>query len=357
MKKILWLLFVTMMTIVAYTFGDDLAYVSVDYCDTPENTLHLHVDPLTETGICYAISNNSKHTLTVKVWFVDGTFTNDQWQNKACLSDTDVENFWKYVTDYDQLITLDPGETIKKQATLIYPKDMDGIYYGCLVYAVVADTTEKSSQQPRGNFTILMRKAKFIDVLVGDPANVKEKGIVLEEFTPEEGNNLSRNPKIRVYKDVSDDKYVMQIKIKNISRVQQDVEIQWVTNNIIGQKHSFNEMRKILRGETLLITKKFDYLPLYNLKIKLNIINTPMTFGDVKPMSGLLKEKTCIMIWNATTFITLWAIIVLALIIFLLIKDIKKRRNVIVKVIHDKVPTKKKTLIKKPRVKKTTKKK
>ena len=204
--------------------------------------------------------------------------------------------------DYDDIITLKPGEAVKKEATLMYPKGMDGLYYGCIVYSIVE---ERDPNAPTGNFTILMRRARFVDVIVGDPANAQERGIVLEEFTEADGINFSRNPRIRLYKDSSDGKYIMQIKVKNISRVQQDVEINGKANNIIGQKHLFTETRKILRGETLLITKKFDHIPLYNLKIKLNIANTPMTFGDIIPMVGLLKEKTCIMIWNIVTFVTL----------------------------------------------------
>jgi hypothetical protein len=70
-----------------------------------------------------------------------------------------------------------------------------------------------------------MRRAKFIDVIVGNPANATEKGIILEDFTGAAGENLSHNPKIRIYKDSSDGKYVIQLKVKNISPVEQDVVI------------------------------------------------------------------------------------------------------------------------------------
>jgi len=75
------------------THADDLGNLSLNYCDTSENTLQYQIDPGVETGICYTISNGAKTPVTVKVSFIDGTFTNDQRQNKACLSDTDVENF------------------------------------------------------------------------------------------------------------------------------------------------------------------------------------------------------------------------------------------------------------------------
>ena len=92
MKKLLWI--VPILLVFGCTYAQtDLAYVSLDYCDAPENLLSLQVDPETETGICYTLANGSKNTVTVKLSFVDGTFTNDQRQNKACLSDKDTENF------------------------------------------------------------------------------------------------------------------------------------------------------------------------------------------------------------------------------------------------------------------------
>lgn len=79
--------------VIGYVHADNLADISLNFCDTPENTLQYQIDPGAETGICYTLSNGGKNTVTVKLSFVDGTFTNDERQNKACLSDTDTENF------------------------------------------------------------------------------------------------------------------------------------------------------------------------------------------------------------------------------------------------------------------------
>ncbi len=101
---------------------------------------------------------------------------------------------------------------------------MDGLYHGCIVYSVV-ENQEAEASTAGASFSILMRRAKFIDVIVGNPENAKERGIILEEFTDADGENVSHNPKIRIYKDDSDNTYVMQIKVKNISPVEQDVVI------------------------------------------------------------------------------------------------------------------------------------
>jgi hypothetical protein len=92
MKKLLRLL-PLVFAFIGQTHADDLANVTLNYCDTPENTLQYQIDPGVETGICYTLSNGGKTSVTVKLSFIDGTFTNDQRQNKACLSDIDTINF------------------------------------------------------------------------------------------------------------------------------------------------------------------------------------------------------------------------------------------------------------------------
>lgn len=325
MKKLIGLLSVLLVA-GSCAFADDLADVSLGYCDTPEKTLQYQIDPGAETGICYMLSNASKKPVTIKLSFIDGTFTNDQWQNKACLSDADVENFGKYVTDYDQLITLKAGETIKKEAKLRYPEGMDGVYHGCVVYSVV-EKADKQASTAGASFSILMRRAKFIDVIVGNPESAKERGIILEEFTDADGVNLSRNHKIRIYKDASDNMYVMQIKVKNVSPIEQNVVVTWIASNILMYKNTFVEARKILKGESLLITKKIDEIPSYNLSVKLNISNTPFTLNNQEPVVWHLKESTVIVIRNVITFITVIGLLLLIGIVILLVKDLKKKNN------------------------------
>jgi hypothetical protein len=58
---------------------------------------------------------------------------------------------------------------------------MDGLYHGCVVYSVVEETKDATTNAT--SFSILMRRAKFIDVIVGNPANAQTRGIILEDFT------------------------------------------------------------------------------------------------------------------------------------------------------------------------------
>jgi hypothetical protein len=102
--------------------ADDLKNISFDYCDTTGNILQYTLDPSTETGICYILSNNSDQEVAMKINFIDGTFTNDQRQNRACLDENAKQDFGQYVSAYNELITLTGGESTTQTAKLLYPQ-------------------------------------------------------------------------------------------------------------------------------------------------------------------------------------------------------------------------------------------
>ncbi len=178
MKKILRIFPVILMGFSRACAGD-LFSISLNYCNTPEGVLKYHLDPGIGKSICYTISNSSNTPTTIKLSFIDGTFTHDALKNKACLTDADVDKFWKYVTGYEQFITLKAWETIQKNAQILYPKGMDGIYYGCIAYTVIG-STGKNVPNVTG-FTVLMRRARFIDITVGNPKTIKENIAVSSE--------------------------------------------------------------------------------------------------------------------------------------------------------------------------------
>ena len=319
MKRLLRILPILCICI-GQVHGDELANLSLNYCTTSENTLQYKINPWVQTGICYTIDNRSAIPLNIKVLFVDGTFTNDQQKNKACLSDTAGENFWKFVTGYAQNIMIKAGETVKKEAKLLYPLGMEWLYHGCIVYSIV-------EKQASTGMSIIMRKAKFIDVIVGNPKTPQGTGIILESFMHGDGENLSSDPQIRIYKDDSDKTYNIQIKVKNISSVDQDVVITGELSNILSYQDTFVETRRILKGEVSLITKKIENIPLYNLKVKLIINNIPFSFSAQKPVVWITKKETTIWIWDIVCYLTIiWIVFLISTTIFW-VHHIKKRRR------------------------------
>lgn len=329
-SKKLYALFAIVFLFSWAAFADSLGDVDVSFCET--NTGAVMQSGVTVSGsvlfyqtpvekrwdICYRISNKSPVNATIKISFVDGTFTNDQRRNKACLSDADTKYFGQYVTGFENIITIPANQTIEKKANFIYPTGSDGVYHGCLVYSILENTAQNTGES--SNFALLMRRAKFVDVLVGDYLKATENAIVFVDFDPASWENLSSNPKIRYYIDPTDGKYVVQFKLKNVSSVDQNVSITGTVSNYLMYKKTFTEPRIILRDETLLITKKLDEIPSYNLKTKLNISYLPLdTFGNEKPAPGYLSESANIRIFDTVFFVTIiWLLLFLILLLILL---------------------------------------
>lgn len=326
MKKFLRILPLITIGIWWVYASSDLTNVSLEFCNTSANGLTYHIDAGVQTGICYSMINHSNESVKVKIWFVDGTYTNDQQQNKACLGDNDIEKFWKYVSGYDQFITLKAGETKKNIAELLYATGMNGLYHWCVVYSLVEENKETMN-----GLSIIMRSARFIDVFLGNMETIKTQGtwVILLDFTSADGENISNDPKIRIFKDSSDNSYVVQIKIKNITSIDQDVVITWDISNILSYHASFGETRKILGGELLVITKKLEKIPPYNLKIKFTINNTPFSFDTPKEtlVASTIQEDASV--WNGKVmgFMISIGIIIFVGITMISLQDKKRRKR------------------------------
>lgn len=318
MKKYLSLLAVFIATIISGSFlvsADDLTDISLSYCDTTGNILNYTLDPGTTKDICYTLNNNSAKDLIIKVNFIDGTYTNDQRQNRACLSEDAKENFGQYVTQYSNEVTLTSWESRQEIAKLSYPKWTDGQYHGCVTYTVTQATKDASASS---NFAILIRKAKFIDVMVGKLTQNIWGWLIFVDFTPTEWTNLSTNQKIRVYVDPSDNSYTIQLHIKNIWNAEENFAITGVVSNALTYKRTFTEQRKILKGEEFIIAWKLNEIPLYDFTVDVQLAHTP------NKETLFIHEKTHIFIFNIITYITLIGLLLLIIILIFLFKRKKK---------------------------------
>lgn len=320
----------------SFVAADSLSAVNIDFCNNESGSVQqsgviissgnmLYKVAIQEKGdICYKISNTAATDVFLKVGFVDGTFTNDQWKNRACLSDADTQDFGQYVTGYQSLIALSGLQVIENKANFTYPVWSDWIYHGCLVYSVLEPQINLSGQAP--NFTVLMRKAKFIDVFVGDSKAGSKNAISLLDHNAASGENLSQNPKIRLYIDPTDNKYVVQFEIKNISKFDQDVDITGTVSNFLLYNKAFSEPRRLLRGQTLLITKKLDDVPLYNLNVKLDFSYKPYyTFGNEKSESSQMSANTNIWIIDTMFIVSAVGLVLFLIVLTLLIVVLKNQ--------------------------------
>ena len=154
----------------------DLSQIAIDFCDKPEEkSIEYAVAQWEAQDVCYKTTNYSDKDIIVNIGFVDGTFTNDQRKNKACLQQGENEHFGKYVTGYQETFTVSANNISYHHATVQLPKETRWIVNGCLVYY-----TKGVAMGGQTNFTVLMRKAKFIDITITSEAeSLKFKAIWL----------------------------------------------------------------------------------------------------------------------------------------------------------------------------------
>lgn len=135
--------------------------IDVSFCDKYwEKSVIYDVSLWKEHDICLNLFNGSNQDVIIKLLFVDGMLTNDQWQNKACGNNDDVDWFGQYVTWYQSTISLKKDETKTNYAYLNLPNDFSGSNIEwCLVYSLLSDNSNWSGSVW---FDIVVRKAKFI---------------------------------------------------------------------------------------------------------------------------------------------------------------------------------------------------
>lgn len=156
--------------------NDDLFKIEIDFCDRPgEKGIEYTTVPGKQQDICFKATNASDKDIDVTVSFVDGTVTNDQRKNKACMQQNENTNFWQYVTGYTGTFTVPTKNISYQHATVQLPETASWTVNGCLVYYTKG--VEMGGQM---NFTVLMRKAKFIDITIQSKAqSLKLKAVWL----------------------------------------------------------------------------------------------------------------------------------------------------------------------------------
>jgi len=154
----------------------DLAQIDVEFCNKPgEKNIEYTVAPGWKQDICLEATNRSAQDIEVNIWFVDWTVTNDQRKNKACMQQWEDKNFWQYVTGYTASFIIPANNLIFQHVKIQIPKWIKGIMNWCLVYY-----TKSVAMGWNINFSVLMRKAKFIDIKIKpEVQSVKRKALGL----------------------------------------------------------------------------------------------------------------------------------------------------------------------------------
>lgn len=146
----------------------NLGDVVLRFCNDPAVTwwvksLVLDTEPEKQSDVCMLISNGGPTKTKISLNFVDGTITADEDQKKACEPENTKTNFGQYVTDYPTSIEIAAGETVKVWAKVTFPAWYAGTAYGCATFQVIDDGSGSATKKPDQMFTILTRRASFLD--------------------------------------------------------------------------------------------------------------------------------------------------------------------------------------------------
>lgn len=189
------------MNHVAFAQSDqttNIRAVKARYCNDPNNPqakrLFLETESWVPEEICIDFINESDAPATIGINFVDGTITDDNSQNKACLAEWQKQNFWQYVSDYPDTVYIAPRGTTRINATLLYDGWYAGTSYGCLTFHAISPDTDSSSH---GGISVQARVWSFIDAFVKWDFVVK---LVSSLVNPELYRNITRNPNLIIYR-------------------------------------------------------------------------------------------------------------------------------------------------------------
>lgn len=146
--------------------------VEINFCDEyGSKSISYDVFLWKKQDICLNIFNGSEQDVVVNLWFVDGMLTNDQWKNRACGNNDDIDSFWQYITWYQSSISLKKDDTKTQYVDLRLPENLVSTWSSiewCLVYSLSSNKVDGSGSV---GFDIVVRKAKFITL------NIKKASI------------------------------------------------------------------------------------------------------------------------------------------------------------------------------------
>jgi len=170
----LWLLLVSTTTLAATGMttqiqgdvfnqaGAQVQNIEINFCESFSKTKEYMLTAGKPTDICFEAENISDKDILVSLDFVDGTFTNDQRKNRACMDNNQKEKFGQYVFWTEKTFTLPAKGRKIITGKILYPSSTTwSKLLGCMVYY-----TKWVSAGEDLDFSILVRRAKFIDLTI-----------------------------------------------------------------------------------------------------------------------------------------------------------------------------------------------
>lgn len=293
--------------------------VSVDFCNSESMTksLGMVLDSGKEGEICIEFSNYSEDDVNVSYGFVDWVLTADNYKSKACKNEGDKNYFWQYVTqDVDQ-INIPSMTKVRQKAYVKFPWGFTGMVNGCLTYFI--SNQSETMNVDSAMFDVLVRKASFIDILVGWEMHRNLK--------------LSQNGQsIKTYYNKSKNILTLEIMFENAGNVNESVIVDWILSNMFWYNLVFSgENIKVSSDDSAFLKIEFKDIPWYKwpFDISLNMTSNPDFDFDSSSLPEEIKKPITIQA-KANTFIfpwifvyILWWLIILIFLIKIMSKHLK----------------------------------
>lgn len=315
MKRKIFVLLLASFILFPFVFAQDSSVwdVAVQFCngDEPTKNLSMILEWGMEKDICMDFSNYSDNDVTIKYGFVDGTIAKWDTPKKACKNEWDITEFGQYVTQDTDTITILAWQTVRQKAKIKYPAWFSGMVNGCLTYSVAWDQSNMWDED--NMFTILVRRAKFIDVLVG--------GELKRDVQFSDDNSLS------YYYDSKANQFVINISLTNAWNVDENVSVSGVVSNSFGYNKEISlENIKVVSDSKKDIQIIVDELPWYKLSYNadLTLVWNPEFAFDPATLPDSVKEPMTIHLsldmfqfpWILLVYL-LWWIVFIVLVCFL----------------------------------------
>lgn len=315
MKRKNFVLLLVSFMLFSFAFAQDSRVwdVAVQFCngDEPTKNLSMVLEWGMEKEICMDFSNYSNSDVTIKYGFVDGTIA--QWTPplKACKDEWETAEFGQYVTQDTDTITILSWQTVRQKAKIKYPAWFSGMINGCLTYYILWDQSNVWDED--NMFSILVRRAKVINVLVG--------GELKRDVQFSDDNSLS------YYYDSKANQFVINISLTNAWNVDENVSVSGVVSNSFGYNKEISlENIKVVSDSKKDIQIIVDELPWYKLSYNadLTLVWNPEFAFDPATLPDSVKEPMTIHLsldmfqfpWILLVYL-LWWIVFIVLVCFL----------------------------------------
>lgn len=327
MKNKIWFLIILLscgVYIVNNTvFWQSVTDITAKFCNSWVLTENLNIttDSAKLNEICTQFTNSSDKDISINIGFPDWAITNDSFKKKACRTESNRDNFWKYVIQKNKTITIPAQKTIIEKNHIKFPAGFEWITHGCLTYFINNTNSDSNNW-----VNVIVRQTSYIDILVGSKF---KREIKLEKFA--KTNNLWSNKKINTEFNFDS---TISIKLNFINSW--DVDETFIGSWKIYDKFWFSkdfeiQETKLTSNSKTEISVNIWSLPFYwwMFKIELNWTIVPDIVFNKDSLAPKLKENITIKENTTITIIprniVIW--IIIFLIIFFTIRKLKKRTN------------------------------